>query len=137
MERLEARLHVGQELVRLLPLLFEEPLSDAPDPPKASGALGVLRADYEMIVQAAEIAAKADKFAQQGWARPFADAVATILSGLVFLNDAAKGGRGAVLALRQAREGRRQAETLLRLVREGNKAPFDDESFGSVVGTYR
>jgi alkylation response protein AidB-like acyl-CoA dehydrogenase len=120
-----------------LPLLFEEPLSDAPDPPAASGALGVLRADYEMMVQAAEIAAKADKFARQGWARPFADAVATIVSGLVFLNDAAKDPRSAILARRQAREGRRQAETLLRLVREGDKAAFDDESFGPVIGTYR
>jgi hypothetical protein len=120
-----------------LPLLFEEPLSDAPDPPAASGALGVLRADYEMMVQAAEIAAKADRFVRQGWARPFADAVATIVSGLVFLNDAAKDPRSAILARRQAREGRRQAETLLRLVREGDKAAFDDESFGPVVGTYR
>ncbi len=120
-----------------LPLLFEEPLSDAPDPPKASGALGVLRANYEMVVQAAETAAKADRFSQQGWARPFADAVATILSGLVFLTDALKDDRSAILARRQAREGRRQAETLLRLVREGDRAPFDDTSFGPVVGTYR
>jgi alkylation response protein AidB-like acyl-CoA dehydrogenase len=120
-----------------LPLLFEEPLSDAPDAPNTSGALGVLRADYEMIVQAAEVAAKADRFAHQGWARPFADAVATILSGLVFLNDARKDDRSAILARRQAREGRRQAETLLRLVREGDRASFDDTSFGPVVGTYR
>jgi len=120
-----------------LPLLFEEPLSDAPEPPCASGALGVLRANYEMVVQAAEAAAKADRFAHQGWARPFADAVATILSGLVFLNDAVRDERSAILARRQAREGRRQAETLLRVVREGDRAPFDDTSFGPVIGTYR
>jgi len=120
-----------------LPLLFEEPLSDAPEPPKASPALGVLRANYEMVVQAAEEAAKADRFAHQGWARLFADAVATILSGLVFLNDAVKDDRSAILALRQAREGRRQAETLLRVVREGDRTPFDDGSFGPVVGTYK
>jgi alkylation response protein AidB-like acyl-CoA dehydrogenase len=120
-----------------LPLLFEEPLSDAPEPPCASGALGILRANYEMVVQAAEIAAKADRFARQGWARPFADAVAVILSGLVFLNDATKDERSAILAKRQAREGRRQAETLLRLVREGDTASFDDGSFGSVLGNYR
>ncbi|HEX5138141.1 MAG TPA: acyl-CoA dehydrogenase family protein [Planctomycetota bacterium] len=120
-----------------LPLLFEEPLSDAPEPPCASGALGVLRANYEMMVQAAEAAARADRFAHQGWARQFADAVASILSGLVFLNDATKDERSAILAKRQAHEGRRLAETLLRVVREGDRAPFDDDSFGPVIGTYR
>jgi hypothetical protein len=120
-----------------LPLLFEEPLRDAPEPPSARGALGILRANYEMVVQAGELAAKADRFAHQGWARPFADAVAAILSGLVFLNDAKKDERSAILAKRQAREGRRQAETLLRVVREGDRAAFDDDTFGPVAGTYR
>jgi alkylation response protein AidB-like acyl-CoA dehydrogenase len=121
-----------------LPLLFEEPLRDAPEPPPcASGALGILRANYEMVVQAAEAAAKADRFAHQGWARHFADAVAAILSGLVFLNDAKRDERSAILAKRQARDGRRQAETLLRVVREGDRAPFDDASFGPVIRTYR
>lgn len=97
----------------------------------------MLRANYEMVGQAAEFAARADRFSQQGWARHFADAVATILSGLVFLRDAARDDRSAILARRQAREGRRQAETLLRLVREGDRAPFDDTSFGPVIGNYR
>ena len=60
-----------------------------------------------------------------------------LTAGLVFLTDATKDDRSAILARRQAREGRRQAETLLRLVREGDRAPFDDTSFGPVVGTYR
>jgi hypothetical protein len=120
-----------------LPLLFEEPLSDAPEPPEAQGALGVLRANYEMTVQAAELAARADRLAQQGWARAFADALVSILSGLVFLRDATTDARSAILARRQAREGRRQAETLLRLVREGERAPFDDTTFGTVIEGYR
>jgi hypothetical protein len=128
---------IGPLLDGVLPLLFEEPLSDAPDPPSARGALGVLRANYEMTVQAAEIAARADRFAQQGWARAFGDAVGTLMSGLVFLRDAVRDERSGTLALRQAREGRRQAETLLRAVREGDRAPFDDGSFGPVIGSYR
>jgi hypothetical protein len=55
----------------------------------------------------------------------------------VFLRDATRDTRSAILARRQAREGRRQAETLLRLVREGERAAFDDSSFGTVIETYR
>jgi len=128
---------IGPLLEGGLPLLFEEPLRDAPEPASASGVPAILRANYEMMVQAAEIAAGADRFAQQGWARPFADAVATLVSGLVFLRDARSDERSGILAARQAREGRRQAETLLRVVRENDRAPFDDATFGPVLESYR
>jgi len=120
-----------------LPLLFEEPLRDATEPESCAGVLGLLRADYETLVQAAEVAAKADRLARQGWARGFADATAALMSGLVFLRDATDDARSAHLARAQALEGRRLAEGLLRTAREGERASFEEESFEAVVGPYR
>ncbi|MHC4549494.1 MAG: acyl-CoA dehydrogenase family protein [Planctomycetota bacterium] len=120
-----------------LPLLFEEPLRDAPEPECCPDVLGILRANYETLLQAAEMAGDADRLARQGWARGFADSTVDLLAAIVFLRDAAHDERSARLARHQALQGRRRAEAILRTVTEGDRARFADDSFEDVVGPYR
>jgi len=128
---------IGPLLRGGLPLLFEEPLRDAEEPEASRGVLGILRANYETLLQAAEKAAGADKLAQQGWGRMFADATADLMAALVFLRDSEDDARGAALARHRAALGRRRAERALRAATEPDRIPFDDDSFEGVVGPYR
>jgi alkylation response protein AidB-like acyl-CoA dehydrogenase len=120
-----------------LPMLLEEPLRDAQEPAGCSDVLGILRANYETLLQAADVVDEADKLAQQGWARDFADATVDLVAALVFLRDAGREERAAVLARCLARQGRRHAELVLRTVTDGDRTSFQDESFEAIVGPYR
>jgi alkylation response protein AidB-like acyl-CoA dehydrogenase len=120
-----------------LALLFEEPLRDADEPAGCGDVLGILRANYETLLQAAEQVDKKDKLSQQGWARDFADATVDLVAALVFLRDAGREERGAVLARCLAGQGRRHAELVLRMVTEGDRTSFQDDSFEAIVDPYR
>jgi hypothetical protein len=120
-----------------LPLLFEDPLRDAEEPAACDGVLASLRAAYGTLVDAGARVARADRLAQQGWAREFADATAALLAALVFLRDAALDARSAVLARWQAKEAARRAGEVLRRTSEGDRTPFDDDTFAAVIAPYR
>jgi len=120
-----------------LPLLFEEPLRDTPEPESCPGVLDLLRSAYETLLAAAPIAQAADRLAQQGWARSFAEASAALVAGLVFLKDASGDARSAVLARQQADEAKLRARDVLHEVSEKRDLPFRDDSFEAVVGPYR
>jgi len=120
-----------------LPLLFEEPLRDAQEPESCAGVLDQLRSGYENLLAAAAIAKDADRMAQQGWARAFADATADLVAGLVFLKDAATDERSAFLARHQADDAQRRASSALHAVSEKRDLPFRDESFEAIVAPYR
>ena len=120
-----------------LPLLFEEPLRDVEEPASCAGTLERLKDTYATLRRAAEQAIEADRFARQGWARGFADATAGLLSGLVFLRDAATDDRSAILARRQAKEAVRSAKGLAARIDEDDRDAFEDEAFQAIVEPYR
>ncbi len=120
-----------------LPLLFEEPLRDAPEPESCPGVLAKLQGAYTTLLEAGEGIAGADKLAQQGWARPFADATGDLVAALVFLRDAQEDDRSATLARFLAEEARRRAADMQRRVAADDRLEFDDAAFASVVEPYR
>jgi alkylation response protein AidB-like acyl-CoA dehydrogenase len=136
-----SEIQVGAMIVPLvkggLPLLFEEPLAEAQEPGCCAGVLDSLKESYGDMLQAADSVADADRFAQQGWARDLVDATADLLSGLIFLRDAATDERSGVLARYQADQARKRAAAVARTVTGGDRTPFDDDSFEAVVGPYR
>ncbi len=120
-----------------LPLLFEEPLGEANEPESCPGALSKLHEAYAMLLEAGEGIAAADKLAQQGWARPFADATGDLVASLVFLRDAPEDDRSAALARFLAGESRRRAADIKRRVAGDDRLEFDDAAFASVIDPYR
>jgi len=115
-----------------LPLLFEEPLQDL-------GIEGLLDT-YGTLLKAGDGVGKADRLAQQGWAKPFADATAALVAAMVFARDAIGKGdddRTVVLARYQALQARHSAESVLRTVTDNERTTFDEMAFESVVEPYR
>jgi hypothetical protein len=60
-----------------------------------------------------------------------------LVAALVFLRDAGREERGAILARCLARQGRSHAERVLRTVKDGDRTSFQDTSFAAVVDPYR
>jgi alkylation response protein AidB-like acyl-CoA dehydrogenase len=136
-----SEIQVGAMIVPLLkgglPLLFEESLAEAKEPASCSGVLDTLRDTYTVLCEAGEKLAAADKLAQQGWARPMADATSDLMSALIFLSDAVGDDRSAVLARYQADAALRCARSARDAVRDDKRASFDDDTFDAVVVPYR
>jgi hypothetical protein len=119
-----------------LAVLFEEALEKTDEPASCAGVLDTLRTAYASLEAAAQGARHAGAQALQGWAREFADAIADLTSGLVFLADAADEERAAVLARHQARAAARRARRVRETVEAGDVLAFDNESYGPVVEPY-
>ena len=115
-----------------LPLLFEEPVADLDDEGIAE--------TYRTLLEAGEVVGRADKFAQQGWAKPFADATAALLAAVVFGRDASGSDaeeRPVVLARYQAGQARKLSCAILQTVREDDRTSFDEIAFETVIAPYR
>jgi alkylation response protein AidB-like acyl-CoA dehydrogenase len=136
-----SEIQVGAMIVPLikggLPLLFEEPLGEAEEPASCAGVLEMLGDTYKTLLAAAEQMNAADKLAQQGWAREFTDALADLMSGMIFLRDAKDDERRGILARYQAREALRRARAVKETIEAGERTSFDDGTFEVVVGPYR
>jgi alkylation response protein AidB-like acyl-CoA dehydrogenase len=120
-----------------LAVLFEEALERTAEPASCGGVLDTLRTAYASIEAAAQGARHAGAQALQGWARQFADAIADLTSGLVFLADAADDERASVLARHQARAAARRARRVRETVEAGEVLAFDNETYAPVVDPYR
>jgi len=128
---------IGPLLRDGLPLLFDEPLRDTPEPANCAGVLERLSSAYESLLAAAPLAVAAGRTAEQGWARAFADATGDLMAGLVFMRDAAADERSGHLAQQMSHEALRRARDVLDVVSEGRDNTFRDEAFEAVVGPYR
>jgi alkylation response protein AidB-like acyl-CoA dehydrogenase len=128
---------IGPLLQGGLQLLFEEALETTPEPEGCAGVIASMRESYNSLVSMTGEVRGAGKLAWQGWARLFADATADLFSALIFLRDAASDPRSAALARYQARSAARRARLVVEAVSENDCLAFSDESFDSVVGTYR